>query len=201
MGLGFFYFIGWTLLLSFLGLAIYLIYSSTRDKEDPENQSILFNYTPQYAHGFCLGLIDSIETASGVTKITFFPRDLNYIRLAKKDKNLIIKPQVLFASNKCVDYLPTGSLSSFRNIVIVYPQRIEEIPEKVKESKSGLAIMRMVGKTEEDINAESFYRKIINSQAKIQDLGLPDKMAQDFMEKVKEMHNPIDNLADKAGDK
>jgi hypothetical protein len=195
MGLGFFYFIGWTLLISFVGLAIYLIWLYMKDKEDPENQSILINYMPQYTHGFCLGLIDSIETSEGISKITFFPRDLNYIRLAKKDKNIVIKPQVLFVQNKCLEHLPAGSLSGYRNIVVAYPPIMEEIPEKLKESKAGLTMMAMVGKIEEDINSEKLYRKIINSQTKIQDMGLPDKMVKDFMEKQLEMkNNPIQNI-------
>lgn len=201
MGLGFFYFIGWTLLIAFFGIAGYLVWLYTRDKEDPENQSILFNFMPQYSHGFSLGLIDSIETAKGITKITFFPRDLNYIRLAKKDKQVVIKPQVLFVQNKCVDYFPCGGLSSYRNIVVVYPPRIEEIPEKLKESKIGDSIMSMIGNVEEKTIAETVYRKIITSQSKMQDLGLPDKMVQDYMEKQREMReNPIQNLGDKSGD-
>lgn len=202
MGLGFFYFIGWTLIISFLGLAIYIIYLYAKDKEDPENQSILINFMPQYTNGFAMGLIDSIQTAKGITKITFFPRDLNYIRLAKKDKQIVIKPQILFALNKCVEFVPCGSLSAFRNIVIVYPPRIEEIPEKLKENKSGQMMMSMIGNIEEKTIAESVYRKIITSQSKLQDLGLPDKMVQDFMEKQKEMReNPSQNLGDKAEDK
>lgn len=202
MGLGFLYFISWVFLLSIIGLAVYFIWSSNREKEDPENQSILINFMPQYAHGFSLGLIDNIETAKGITKITFFPRDLNYIRLSKKDKNVIIKPQILFAQNKCVDYLPCGGLSSYRNMVVVYPPRIEEIPEKLKESKIGLSILSMIGKVEEDTIAESVYRKIIKGQSEILDKSMPDKLAQDYIERQQELgkSNPIQNLGDKSGD-
>lgn len=200
MGLGFLYFIGSFLIVCIIGLAIYFIWSANREKDDPENQSILMNFMPQYAKGHAIGSVDSVETSGDLTKIVFYPRDLNYIRMAKHDKNVIIKPITIFVQNKNVIYLPGGSLSSFRNIILTYPPRIEEIPEKLKESKAGLSIIQMIGKSEEEITEARALRKIITSQSKIQDLGLPDKMVQDFMEKQKEMGNPITNLEDKKGE-
>jgi len=199
MALGFLYFIGWMLLFVIIGLSIYFIWMANREKDDPENQSILINFMPQYSDGHSLGSIDSIETSGEMTKIVFYPRDLNYIRMKKKDKNVIIKPLVLFVLNKNIIHLPVGGLSCYRNIILAFPPRIEEIPEKLRDSKIGQSIMSMVGKSEEEIGADRYYRKIINAQTKIQDLGLPDKMVQDYMEKQNEMGNndPTRNLGDR----
>jgi hypothetical protein len=204
MGLGFLYFIGWTLLASVLGLAIYFIWMANRDKEDPENQSILINFMSQYSDGFSLGLIESIDKSKDLTKIVFYPRDLNYIRLAKKDKNFVLKPQTIFVANRCLIYCPAGSLSSFRNFIIALPPQVEEIPENLKLNRFGEAIMTMVGKAEEEIREGKILRSVIKSQQRLQEEGLPEEMVKDYMEKQFEMsnsRNPSSNLGDKEGDK
>jgi hypothetical protein len=187
MGLGFFYFIGTLFILALVGLAFWIIWIFTREKQDPENETILINFMPQYTSEFSLGTIDSIETSKEMSKITFYPRDLNYIRLNKKEKNLVLKPQVLFVLNKNLLYLPLGSLSGHRNFVFAFPPRAEELPDKLKETKFGRILMDSLASSESNLENERHMRKVIEGIINVRGKELPDKVVQDYLEKFKEM--------------
>jgi hypothetical protein len=187
MGLGFFYFIGVLFILCLIGLAGWVIWIFTREKQDPENESILINFMSQYTNEFSLGTVDSIETSKELTKITFYPRDLNYIRINKKEKNILLKPQVLFVLNKNLLYLPTGSLSGHRNFILAFPPRAEELPDKLKETKFGEMIMNSLSTSESNLENERHLRKVIEGIVNVRGRELPDKLVQEYIEKMKEL--------------
>ena len=170
---------------------MYLIWLANRQKEDPENQSIIVNFMSQYTNGYCLGTVDEIKSSEHLTRFTYYPRDLNYIRMSKQDKKIILKPQRLYALNKCIDYIPLGGLSSHRHLIFVYPPNIDEIPERIKRSLFGSALMSSIGELQEENRESVIYKKQIDSLINVMEEGKSDKAVRSAIEKLKETQRQI----------
>lgn len=182
MNLGFLYFVGFLIIAFIIGLAIIFIRMSTKEQPQPSNRTLLDNYMPQYAHGYSSGVVDSIETSKTTTKIVFFPRDQDLIKIVNQKEGEVVKPETLYVLNKNVVYHPAGSWSTRRNRIAVYPPVVEEIPEAFKEER----VIEKVAENEMAYKGEKQLRKIIESQSKIQDEELPHKMMVAHLENLAE---------------
>lgn len=186
----FFYFIGTIMLLMAIALAGYLFWILTRPKEDPENETILINFMAKYSDGYSQGIIDSCDEKEGITRIVFYPRDLNYIRM-KKSGNKVIKPLTIFVSSKNIVHLPVGSFSSYRNVILAFPPKIEALQEKVKEQSFGKYMMKMIGENEHENEEVKLLRRRIKNQAGILEMSEGMDIARDGLEKLTEINKDL----------
>lgn len=180
MNLTFFFFVGFLILACIIGLVIYFVRLSTREQADPSNPAFLDSFMPQYSNGYSFGVIDDIQTSATTTKITFYPRDEDLIKIANSKEGQIVKPQKIYVLNKNVDFKPAGSWSSRRNRIKVFPPLIEEIPEGLREEW----VIKRVSENEVEYKHETQYRAIIESQSKIQETELPHRMVERHLEDI-----------------
>ena len=130
------------LLLGTFGLGIYALRLHFKDKDSLENYPILHNYQSQYTFGFSEGHIVNQIKGKKRDAIEFIPRDVNYLKYFKENKDVPEKIRLWYDKNQRED-LPEGTISGEKNIVKIYAQNPEDYPEKFKKTDEGRALMEM----------------------------------------------------------
>jgi hypothetical protein len=177
------------LVIIIIGLVIYLFRKIYADKEDPEDSSILENYMPQYAEGYTDGVIDTEEMGDERVKITFYPRDIDYIRLKKKLG--IIKPLTIIYEKKFMEHFAKGELSGHRSKVKGYPNDINLLPEGIKNKESGKALMDFIQSKKKQEDEIEVLESRTKNMKKILDKTSGFEIVEDYAEKMSEMYEDL----------
>lgn len=167
MGLGLLYTIAGFMGTIILGLFVYFIINLIKEREEPANQSWIFTYGSQYSNGHTLGRIENLEIGETRTKISFYPRDINYIKELKKDKKFKIKPEVVFFDNKQIEPIAEGSLSMYSNIIFAYPNRVEDLPLAFRKTRHGQKIAEVITENNKLTDDSELYQSRIENLKKV----------------------------------
>lgn len=160
----------------------YFLYRRYKAREEPENQAIFEHFMPQYSQGYTDGIIDEIKFGEKRTMITFWPRDINYIKELKKDK-MEIKPITMFFDKKQVISLPYVSGHRFK--IKAFPDDPDLLPEDIKQTKYGHLLMRMI--TENNLlTDESKLLKIrLHNLQVVAKQTIGGQIFTDYMDKIR----------------
>jgi hypothetical protein len=182
-----------------IGLGLWLFIIVFREKEDDLDSTILLNFLSNKTNGRFLGKeLNVIDADSGRKVITFEPKDLLLRGRHKNDK--IETEEVIVGKSKYIT-LPRGTLSRDRNISIALPITPDDLPENIKETELGIALMMMtemknLADTEKAIIREGSTRKDAMLK-KIGDGEISRDMMSYFEEMIKDylkaQINPRDN--------
>lgn len=181
-------FIGVLLALGVLGvvyLGVWLFIVVFREKEEDLDANILLNFLSNRSNGRFLGReLEVTEGKNGRKLIKFEPKDILF---KGKNKNKPLLPEkVIAGKNKYVNF-PRGTLSKDRNISMVLPINPSDLPENIKHTEIGVALMMMtemknLAETEIKILREGSMRK----DAMLQKIG-DGEISREFMSYTEEL--------------
>jgi len=155
--LGFLAFMTSILVLILIGVIIFVFRMIYGDKDEPRNEELVINLLSNYTDGYGLLLIKETESNKELIHITGSPRDIDYIKL--KDKEFKIKDQDLFVRKDL--FIPIDN-SAHRRISIAFPDKPEQIPEKMKNTIFGKLVMEYI----KEQNENSDNKKVMETQDK-----------------------------------
>lgn len=181
-----------------VALGGYAIYLHIKKDEVPLDYSIVYNYLSSYTGGHFEGVI--VDEIKGKKRdgIIFVPRDVNFMKLSrdKKDINKIPKQIVWFDKNKRKDF-PRGTLSAYRNIVIIQPKNSEDYPEYFKNTELGKSMINLTEeKNNEKTIVDTLRIKSDNLKRISRELGAGEPLGLDFFELLQsKQQDSLDALA------
>jgi len=177
ISLSFLYIIAGIMCAFLIAGIVYILVNRVRNADEPENETIIENYMPQYANGYSEGIVKEMEFGEERVKIVFNPRDINYIRELKE--NNILEPITLYFNKRQI--IPIN-ISSHRNKIKCFPDDIDLLPEQLKETRFGKKIMEIITENNK-LNDES---ELYNARIKhVQKMGLElasGKLAEKYVE-------------------
>jgi len=185
--LGLFYTLVVIMGLMVLGLFIYWIINLVKEKGEPANEAWILTYGSQYSHGHALGRISNIEIGETKTKISFYGRDINYIKEANKDKKFKVSEETVFFDNKQIEPIAEGSLSMHSNMIFAYPNRIEDLPLSFRKTRHGQAIANIITENNKLTDNSELYQARIENLNKIALQTFGGGMMINYVEKQKEL--------------
>jgi len=183
--LGFFGFILILFAFGLIGLVIFVVKKFYWVKEDPRNEELVINLLSDYTDGYGLLLVKDKESNKDLIHITGSPRDIDYIRV--KDKDFIVKDQDLFVRKDL--YITLGN-STHRNIKIAFPDKPEQVPEEIKNTKFGEMAMKFIA----DRNAEKDSlevqkireKNMLKMTKQTEGLGIAEEIIGTYADSMKE---------------
>jgi hypothetical protein len=134
------YILGGILLFIVIVLIIYLVSLKFKEEEDLENYEIFKNYMPQHANGYSGGIILDRIKGEKQEGIIFMPKDINFNKIKKKEK-IIVEQQIVFFKK---DRITSINLSAHRTEIWGIPENAEDLPESLKDTQIGRAIMTFI---------------------------------------------------------
>lgn len=137
--LGFLSFITVVIAIILIGLIIYIFRRIYGDKNEPRNEEIVINLLSNYTDGYGLLLVKKRESNKDLIHIIGLPRDIDYIQL--NDKDFEVKEQDLFVRKDL--FIPIDN-SAHRIISIAFPDKPEQVPEKLKNTLFGELAMKFI---------------------------------------------------------
>ena len=177
ISLNFLYIIAGIMCAFLIAGIVYILVNRVRNADEPENETIIENYMPQYSNGYSEGIVKEMEFGEERVKIIFHPRDINYIRELKE--NNILEPITLYFNKRQI--IPIN-ISSHRNKIKCFPDDIDLLPEQLKETRFGKKIMEIITENNK-LNDES---ELYNARIKhVQKMGLElasGKLAEKYVE-------------------
>jgi len=162
-----------------IALVVYILVNRLRNVDEPENETIIENYMPQYSRGYSEGIIKEMELGEKRVKIVFNPRDINYIRELKDNKSVNIEPVTIYFDKRQI--IPIN-ISSHRNKIKCFPDDIDLLPEQLKETRFGKKIMEIISENNKLSDESELYNARINH---VQKMGLElasGKLAEKYVE-------------------
>lgn len=130
-----------TVILTIIVIAgiIYGLRLLYKDKDEPRNEEFVINLLSDYTDGYGLLLIKERESNKELIHITGSPRDIDYIKL--RNKEFKIDDQHLFVRK---DLFISIDNSAHRRMSIAFPDKPEQIPEKLKNTFFGKLAMSFI---------------------------------------------------------
>jgi len=185
-------------------LSIYIFTIVYKEQEEPTDDTIFINFLSQYTEGYSFGSI--IEVIQGTKRIgiKFIPRDLNYVKLFKMNKNkekIIIKPQLMWIEKNKLISLPKGFLSGARHVVFGLPVNPEDFNDSFKSTEIGRVFMEMINKIDSNEEETHILRKRINSQTKFLEKTIGNEIVDNFMNESFEITKDISKIANEVKSK
>lgn len=177
-----------------VGTLFYFIYSKQKEKQEPENQPILENYLPQYSDGHTDGIVDEIKIGEKRIGISFYPRDINYIRELKKNKHFKIKRYTIFYDKNQIDFIPQGTFSMHRNKIKGYPSDISLLPDYLKDTPQGKIIMQTIEKNNELKDESELMSKRMIALKKVAEETYGGEIFMKHIETTKEILKDKDTI-------
>lgn len=184
-------------------------------KKKLDTTTKVYNKWSKWTHGHEEGWLvkPPLKTQDGLTRIEFYPTDLSKEE-RKKEK---IDTEIIIAKN--VQTMPMGTLSSYINIIEVYPNTADELIKQIPSLKVKLELFKPKKELENEIN-EIFSKKLpkmINSlneerekrknkigsletyeEVKQEDkLTIFGKKLEDFKNKIEEIKNTFVEISSK----
>jgi hypothetical protein len=128
------------LIFVIFALGVWLFIIIVGGKEDEDDAPIIINFMSHKANGRFLGKeIDNKIGKDGRQIITLDPRDV--IIKKKLKKKIKIEPvHIIVGKNKKISFAK-GILSKDKNITFILPPKAEDLPENVKNTLIGKALM------------------------------------------------------------
>lgn len=150
-----------------LGLFIYWLVITFKEKEKPEDYPFLFNLMPYRSNGYAIGLIKEIKRGpSGRTRIFYDPKDLRAEDIVKKNW----KTQDVIIDFDHIITIPKGIISNYKNIIIALPPNAEDMPNYFKNSLLGEIFSEYL----EKINTDNTIIKAMREESNRKDALLVD---------------------------
>ena len=179
ISLNFLYIIAGIMCAFLIAGIVYILINRVRNEDEPENETMIENYMPQYSNGYSEGIVKEMEFGEERVKIVFNPRDINYIRELRDNKNVNVEPITLYFNKRQI--IPIN-ISSHRNKIKCFPDDIDLLPEQLKETRFGKKIMEIITENNK-LNDES---ELYNARIKhVQKMGLElasGKLAEKYVE-------------------
>ncbi len=145
ISLSFLYWIAGMFFVLIISGVTYLVINRARRLEEPENEPIVHNFLLSHCP-FREGILKDMKTSENRIKIEMFPRDINYLRAVNdKEYRDILRKYTLFFDKRQVE-IQTGDASPNRTIIKAYPSDINLLPESLKNTSEGKAIMNKIQK-------------------------------------------------------
>ena len=183
--LGFFGFMLIIFALALIGLVIFVVKKFYGIKEDPRNEELVINLLSDYTDGYGLLLVKEKESNKDLIHITGSPRDIDYIRV--KDKDFIVKEQDLFVRKDL--YISLGN-SKHRNIKIAFPDKPEQVPEEIKNTKFGEMAMKFIADRnaeKDNLDVQKIREKnMLKMTKQTEGLGIAEEIIGTYADSMKE---------------
>jgi hypothetical protein len=187
----FLYFIAGFIFIVVLSGLIYFLLNLKRGYDEPENEFFLHNFMLQYCP-FREGIIKEMSIGEDRIKIVMFPRDINYIK-AENDENYFnsLKKYILYYDKRQVEII-SGDASPNRTIIKGYPNSIDLLPEGLKKTTEGQAIMKKINENNKIDDESKLMKQRMENLSKIAEKTFGGEIYTDFVNKSKEQMKDLE---------
>ena len=140
ISLDFLYIVAGMMVAFLIAGMIYILVNRVRKADEPENEPIIHNFLLTHCP-FREGNVKGIDIGEERIRIKFFPRDINYIK-ANNDEEYknSLKEYTLYYDKRQIE-TESGDASPNRSIIKAYPNSPDLLPEGLKNTTEGKAIM------------------------------------------------------------
>ena len=145
------------LLIVAVVLSVVLLIIRLRLREEEPDAPIVFNLVSHKSNKRCIGILKQrIVGRAGRELITYIPKDIKSTKKAEKEVRVI--------TDKTIN-IPSGILSADRDIIIVLPRNVEDLPDEIKNNELG----KMMGIYIEEKNYENNVIQALREQKERQE--------------------------------
>jgi len=173
----------------------YFVYIKYKSREEPENQPLLENYMPQYSEGSVLGVVSDLKLSETRAKISFYPRDIDYIKLQKEKTK--IKEYTIFCDKAQIQFFPKGAFSQHRDLIKIYPSNPDMLPETIKNTPQGKVIMKMIEENNQVKDQTELNQIRMESLKRFAKETYGGGIFEDYGHKTKKVIEGIDKLVNR----
>lgn len=188
------------LLVIAMGFILFFVIKIQKIKGNalPKDSILAINFAPEYTEGYSVFQeIDSKRNSDGRTMSVLVPKDVPQNE-AKTKKIPKVLHQVSAPGKRIA--IPIGDLSSNRQIVFLLPPTPEQLPNSIKKTEFGKALLGLIDfKTIEEVTNDK-VKKIRETVSKSAILG-EETAFKHILELSEEMGKAIHNIYTKIDEK
>jgi len=144
-----------------IALFVWLMITVYQEGPKPQDYTIVDNFMPQYTNNFSSGILLSVDIGDKRNGYTFIPKDVDYYGRRKNKNKEKITPQTVYIDKRKAISMPRSTFSGERNRLWLLPVNPEDIPEIMKSTPLGKALMTMI----DNINNKETEVEVIRAGA------------------------------------